>query len=151
MYTKFFEKLVTLSCWLAHILVHQGVRIASYSECFVYLLSEWPLSETGTLWKRLRKLFIWPIVKEREIDLHVSWRDDHKYENLRLQTGWPKQIKILCSINQDLWSNGLVVKALDSQSRSPVFKTTGWLQGRLSLSFFRGRWNEYQEFLGTEW
>ena len=32
-----------------------------------------------------------------------------------------------------LWSNGLVVKALDSQSRSPVFKTTGWLQGRLSL------------------
>ena len=26
-------------------------------------------------------------------------------------------------------SNGLVVKALDSQSRGPVFKTTGWLQG----------------------
>ena len=36
-------------------------------------------------------------------------------------------------------SNGLVVKALDSQSRIPVFKTTGWLQGRLSLSSFRGR------------
>ena len=28
-----------------------------------------------------------------------------------------------------LRSNGLVVKALDSQSRGPVFKTTGWLQG----------------------
>ena len=37
------------------------------------------------------------------------------------------------------WSNGLVVKALDSQSRSPVFKTTEWLQGRLSPSSFRGR------------
>ena len=29
----------------------------------------------------------------------------------------------------DIWSNGLVVKALDSQSRDPMFKTTGWLQG----------------------
>ena len=37
------------------------------------------------------------------------------------------------------WSNGQVVKALDFQSRGPVFKTTGWLQGRLSLSSFRGR------------
>ena len=26
-----------------------------------------------------------------------------------------------------------VVKALDSQSRGPVFKTTGWFQGRLSI------------------
>ena len=34
--------------------------------------------------------------------------------------------------------NGLVVKAMDSQSRGPEFKTTGWLQGRLSLSS-RGR------------
>ena len=32
-----------------------------------------------------------------------------------------------------IWSNGLVVKALDSQSRGPLFKTTGWLQGPLSL------------------
>ena len=39
----------------------------------------------------------------------------------------------------NLWSNGLVVKALDSQSRGPVFKTAGWLQGRLSLSSSRGR------------
>ena len=48
-----------------------------------------------------------------------------------------------------LWSNGLVVKLLDSQSRSSVFRTTGCLQGRLSLSSFQGRYNEYQEFLGT--
>ena len=41
--------------------------------------------------------------------------------------------------NPDSWSNGIVVKALDSQSRGPVIKTTGWLQGRLSLSSFRGR------------
>ena len=33
----------------------------------------------------------------------------------------------------------LVVKALDFQSRGRVFKTTGWLQGRLSLSSFQGR------------
>ena len=32
------------------------------------------------------------------------------------------------------WSNGLVVKVLDSQSRGPTFKTNGWLQGQLSLS-----------------
>ena len=30
------------------------------------------------------------------------------------------------------WSYDLVVKGLDSQSRGPVLKTTGWLQGRLS-------------------
>ena len=36
-------------------------------------------------------------------------------------------------------SNGLVVKALDSQSRGPVLKTTGLLQGRLSLSSFHVR------------
>ena len=32
----------------------------------------------------------------------------------------------------------LVVKVLDSQSRSLVFKTIGLIQGRLSLSFFLG-------------
>ena len=36
-------------------------------------------------------------------------------------------------------TNGLVVKTLDSLSRGPVFKATGWLQGQLSLSSFRGR------------
>ena len=35
--------------------------------------------------------------------------------------------------------NGLLVKVLDSLSKIPVFKTIGWLQVRLSLSFFRGR------------
>ena len=34
--------------------------------------------------------------------------------------------------------DGLVVKVLDFQSRGPVFKTTGWLQGWLSLSSFWG-------------
>ena len=46
----------------------------------------------------------------------------------------------------NLWSNGLVVK--DSQSMGPVFKTTGWLQGRLGLSSFRGRKCEYLNFWG---
>ena len=36
-------------------------------------------------------------------------------------------------------SDGLDVKALDSQCRGPVFKTTGWLHGQLSLSSFQGR------------
>ena len=42
------------------------------------------------------------------------------------------------------WSNGLVVKVLDSNPGVPCSKTTGWLQGRLSRSSFRGRSNEYQ-------
>ena len=37
-----------------------------------------------------------------------------------------------------LFSNGLVFKMLDSQFMGPVFKTTGWLQGQLSLSSFWG-------------
>ena len=28
-----------------------------------------------------------------------------------------------------IWSNGLVVKAVDSQYQGAMFKTTGWLQG----------------------
>ena len=51
----------------------------------------------------------------------------------------------------DLWSNGLMVTALDSQSRYPLIKTTRWLQVRLSLSSFWGRSNEYQVFLGVQW
>ena len=34
---------------------------------------------------------------------------------------------------KQLWSNGLVIKELDSQSSGPMFKTTGWLQGRFSF------------------
>ena len=45
---------------------------------------------------------------------------------------------------------GLVVRALNSQSSNPWFKTTRWLQGRLSLSFFRGRSNEYQDLPETQ-
>ena len=41
-------------------------------------------------------------------------------------------------------SNGLVISV-------PALKTTGRLQGLLSLSYFRGRSNEYREFLGPEW
>ena len=55
------------------------------------------------------------------------------------------------SLTYDLLRNGLVVKVLDSQSRAPVFKISGRLQGWLSFSSFRVQWNEYQEFLGTEW
>ena len=43
-------------------------------------------------------------------------------------------------------SNGLVVKLLHSQSKDPMFKTTGWFQARIILSSFQGQRNEYQEF-----
>ena len=48
-------------------------------------------------------------------------------------------------------NNGLVVKVLDSQSRGPKFKTTGWLQGQLKLSPFQGGLSWYQDLLETEW
>ena len=40
-------------------------------------------------------------------------------------------------------TNSLVLKVQDSQSRGPRFKTTGLLQGWLSLSFFWDQLNEY--------
>ena len=50
-----------------------------------------------------------------------------------------------------IWSDGLVVKALDVQSGGPEFKTSGWLQGQLRISSFRSQLNEYQELLETDW
>ena len=41
----------------------------------------------------------------------------------------------------------VVVGVLDSESRSPGFKTAGWLQVQLILSSFWGWLNEYQEGL----
>ena len=55
------------------------------------------------------------------------------------QNSNPSKAPIRADIDSSSWSNGLVVKALDSQSRGPVFKTAGCLQGRLSLSSSRGR------------
>ena len=37
------------------------------------------------------------------------------------------------------WSNGLMFRVLDFQSRGRRFKTTKWCQGRLSLSLFQGQ------------
>ena len=45
----------------------------------------------------------------------------------------------------------VVVSALDSQYRSPGFKSLGWLQSQLSLLLLWGWLNEYQELLGTDW
>ena len=45
----------------------------------------------------------------------------------------------------------VMVSALDSQYRSPGFKTAGWLKGQLSILLFWGCVNEYQELLGTDW
>ena len=42
-----------------------------------------------------------------------------------------------------------MVRALDSQSRGPMFKTTEWLQGQLSFLSFRGQQNGVPRFSGT--
>ena len=52
---------------------------------------------------------------------------------------WPTPFNAAWYSVSVLWSNGLVVKALDSKSKGHVFQTIGWLQGRLSLPSFRGR------------
>ena len=53
-------------------------------------------------------------------------------------------------VEHSLYGDGLAVKALDSQSRGPVFKTTGWLQGWLSLSPIRIFLKKfYLTYLGT--
>ena len=49
-----------------------------------------------------------------------------------------KYVKLRVGFNTDSSGCGLVVKALDSQSRGPGFKSTGWLQGQLGLSSFQG-------------
>ena len=59
-------------------------------------------------------------------------------------------MSFLLSGEIEKWENGLVVKTLDYESRDPGFKITGWLQGQLSLSSFRGRSIVHQEFLVTE-
>ena len=71
---------------------------------------------------------------------NVSKFEDYKSEKKEgsVSKNQKKNEKI-CKRYRRYWSNGLVVKVLDSQSRGPVFKTTGWLQGRLSLSSSRGR------------
>ena len=50
-----------------------------------------------------------------------------------------KQVTIVYFSQRRKQFLSLPIKALNSQSRGPVFKTIGWLQGRLSLSSFRGR------------
>ena len=53
---------------------------------------------------------------------------------------WAERVNLAVFVkHRFLFLLSLVFKVLDSQSRGPVFKTTGWLQGRLSLSSFRGR------------
>ena len=52
----------------------------------------------------------------------------------RYQSTLPKYVVSPNFVITEQWSNSLVVKLLDSKSRGPVFKTAGWLQGRLSLS-----------------
>ena len=45
-------------------------------------------------------------------------------------------LKIASKIIDQTFTHSLVVKALDSQSRGPKFKTNRWLQGQLSFASF---------------
>ena len=47
-------------------------------------------------------------------------------------------MSLALNISKEKTKTYLVIKALDSQSRGPVFKTTRWLQGLLSLPSFLG-------------
>ena len=42
-----------------------------------------------------------------------------------------------------------LLEATDSQFRGFGFKSSGWLKGCFSYSFFQGWSNEYQDLLGT--
>ena len=50
-----------------------------------------------------------------------------------------------------LWSNSLLVSALDLQSRGSNVKTTGWLQSQFNVLSFQCQSNEYQDLLKTYW
>ena len=43
-----------------------------------------------------------------------------------------------------------LVRALDSQSTNPKFKTAGYLQDQFIFLSFQGQLNDCQELLGTE-
>ena len=78
--------------------------------------------------------------EEGKIDIYVT---EHEKSNkitgtITVFLSFLKCILMICMNQMFLWSNGLVVKALDSQSRGSMFKTTGWLQGQLSLSSLGG-------------
>ena len=45
----------------------------------------------------------------------------------------------------------VMVRVLDSKSKSPRLKSTEWLQHQLILLSCRGWLKEYQELLGTKW
>ena len=47
-------------------------------------------------------------------------------------------MSLALNISKEKTKTYLVIKALDSQSRGPVFKTTRWLQGLRSLPSFLG-------------
>ena len=81
------------------------------------------------------------ITLQKQIDNFMIMRPT-KVAVLKMQIyfNWLTKVKtfsILLEEETYLWSNGLVVKALGSHSRDPVFKTTGWLQSRLNLTSIR--------------
>lgn len=65
-------------------------------------------------------------------------------ENTRLSSRFDGYLDFLENIRP-------LVRALYSESKGSGFKTTGRLQGRLSIFSVRGRWNEDWELLGTYW
>ena len=78
----------------------------------------------------LRQSEINQIENATKIKLNVLNNEiDDILEDLDDSNGIGAHNHLVCKRILNHLVNGLVVKVLGSQSRSPVFKTTGWLQG----------------------
>ena len=107
------------------------------------------------LWNKMA----WTVLKQNKVVLHRRYVDDVLFESIEhlLKFGaylnmchckifflleQEKERKLSILDVEAFWQQGkfvgLLVKVLDSQSRGPMFKTTGWLRGWLSLSSFWG-------------
>ena len=92
-----------------------------------------PVLHSDYFWSRYTGLDnqkIRPKIKQYSIQRFLFYQTVNYMWNL-LKAGYLTHLKASKIPRR---SNGLVVKVLDSQSRGPMSKTTGWLQGRLSLS-----------------
>ena len=82
--------------------------------------------------------FVYPTMVGENFRIYV-WFSDY----------WKKHLQVK-KLNLDICTHAASGKTLPQvQPRCPVIKTTGWFQGRLSFSYFRGQSNKYLEFLGT--
>ena len=100
----------------------------AYSQNFknIPFMGKWPMSTK-----------FWP-QKSESMYLEMHLTDAMEYMKFQKQFHYMPDGLFLVNFSPKR-THDLVVKARNSQYRGPVFKTTGWLQGRLSLLSFQGR------------